>query len=212
MEKFYLSLEIVGTVAFSVSGVITAINKKLDFFGAVVLGLMTAVGGGIFRDMILGYLPPETFRKPTQLLISICVSVTSFIITWICGKKVTNHIEDFSPVINIFDSVGLSVFTVAGVNAAHNCGFSENGYLAVFVGVMTAVGGGVLRDIMVSDIPMILRKRVYALASLVGALVYQLLLEYTSTPHYIAVIVCLILIFSIRILATIFKWNLPVVK
>ena len=212
METLYSVLELIGTAAFAVSGVITALEKKLDFFGAIVLGLVTAVGGGIIRDIILGYLPPSAFRVPLYSITAIAVSATVFTVAWAVGKRIKSHFDTWAQVINIFDSVGLAVFTVGGVNAAHSCGFTENAYLCVFVGVMTAVGGGVMRDIMAGNVPMILRKRVYALASLAGALIYQLMTEHTDISRIVCVLVGISAVFIIRILATVFHWNLPKVR
>lgn len=212
METLYSVLELIGTAAFAVSGVITALEKKLDFFGAIVLGLVTAVGGGIIRDIILGYLPPSAFRVPLYSITAIVVSATVFTVAWAVGKRIKSHFDTWAQVINIFDSVGLAVFTVGGVNAAHSCGFTENAYLCVFVGVMTAVGGGVMRDIMAGNVPMILRKRVYALASLAGALIYQLMTEHTDISRIACVLVGISAVFLIRILATVFHWNLPKVR
>lgn len=212
METLYSVLELIGTAAFAVSGVITALEKKLDFFGAIVLGLVTAVGGGIIRDIILGYLPPSAFRVPLYSITAIAVSATVFTVAWAVGKRIKSHFDTWAQVINIFDSVGLAVFTVGGVNAAHSCGFTENAYLCVFVGVMTAVGGGVMRDIMAGNVPMILRKRVYALASLAGALIYQLMTEHTDISRIACVFIGISAVFLIRILATVFHWNLPKVR
>ncbi|MBR5113110.1 MAG: TRIC cation channel family protein [Clostridia bacterium] len=180
--------------------------------GAVVLGLATAVGGGILRDIILGYLPPAAFRVPVFSIIAIITSLLAFIIAYFVGKKIKENFEPWAQIINIFDSIGLAAFTIAGINAAHACGFAENSFLSIFVGVLTAVGGGVLRDIMAGVVPGILKKRVYAIAALAGACIYQGLMELTSLKNQYAVIISIGAIFIIRILATLFNWNLPSVK
>ncbi len=208
-EKIYFALEIIGTMAFAVTGVITAFDKKLDLLGAVVLGLVTAVGGGILRDMILGYLPPAAFRESVFSLIAIAVSVVSFIVAYFTGNKIKKHNKQWFQVLNIFDSAGLAAFTVAGVNAAHLCGYSENSFLSIFVGALTAVGGGLLRDIMSGSVPVILKKRVYALAAIAGASIYQCLFELTSLHESVIIVISILSIFVIRILATVFHWNLP---
>lgn len=199
----------IGTVVFAVTGVITAIEKKLDIFGAVVLGMATAVGGGIIRDLILGYLPPTAFRKPVFAITAIVTSILVFTIAWYLGKRIKKHFGIYAQVINIFDSIGLAVFTIGGINAAAACGFGENSFLSIFVGILTGVGGGMLRDIMAGKIPGILRERVYAIAALLGALVYQGLVDNNILSGVPAMLLGAGIILLVRALATIFKWNLP---
>lgn len=211
-ETLVFGIEFCGVVIFAVTGVLTALEKKLDAFGAIVLGLVTSVGGGIIRDMILGYLPPTAFRDPTFSITAIVVSIITFLIAYFAGKEIKPHFDVYSKIINIIDSIGLAFFTISGVNMASQCGFGGNLYLSVFVGVLTGVGGGVMRDIFAGKIPMIMYKRIYALAALIGAAVYQILTEYEILSRIPAVICSTGLIIAIRILATIFRWNMPTVK
>lgn len=212
MEKVLFAIEIIGTVAFAITGVITALEKKFDIFGALVLGTVTAVGGGILRDLILGYTPPMAFRKSVYAITAIVTSLAVFVIAYFLGVRIKKHFNVYSQVINIFDSVGLAVFVVGGVNTAIDCGFGENMFLSVFVGTLTGVGGGVMRDIMAGRVPKILRKRVYALAAIIGAIIYYLLIHYNILSTTPAVIIGAGSVLIIRILATIFHWNLPTVK
>lgn len=212
MEKVLFAIEIIGTVAFAITGVITALEKKFDIFGAIVLGTVTAVGGGILRDLILGYTPPMAFRKSVYAITAVVTSLAVFVIAYFFGKRIKKHYDVYSQVINIFDSIGLSVFVIGGVNSAISCGFGENMFLSVFVGTLTGVGGGVLRDIMAGRVPKILRKRVYALAAIIGAIIYYLLIHYNIFSTTQAVIIGAGSVLVIRILATIFHWNLPTVK
>ena len=212
IDKIYFAIEIIGTLAFAITGVIIAFDEKMDVLGAVVLGLCAAVGGGILRDIILGYLPPSAFRKPVFSIIAIITSVVSFIIAYFTGKRIKEHNKLWFQVLNVFDSLGLAAFTVGGVNAAHVCGFSENSFLCIFVGTLTAVGGGVLRDIIAGRVPLILSKRVYAVAALAGACIYQGLFELTSLSKTVLVISSFSAVLIIRILATVFHWNLPSLK
>lgn len=212
IESVLFVLEIAGVVAFAITGVITALEKKFDIFGALVLGVITSVGGGIVRDMILGYLPPAAFRDPVYAITAIIVSLAVFIIAYFLGARIKKHFDFYSQIINIFDSIGLSVFVIGGVNAAISCGHGDNMFLAVFVGTLTGVGGGVMRDIMAGKLPKILRKRVYALAAIIGAIIYYLLITYNIGSSALAVIVGAGSVLIIRILATIFRWNLPTVK
>lgn len=212
IDKVFFIFEIIGTVAFAITGVITAIEKKLDIFGAVVLGTVTAVGGGMVRDILLGYLPPAAFRHPVYTVTAIATSLAVFIIAYFFGKRIKLHFNVYSQIINVFDAIGLAVFTVAGINGAAACGFGENSFLSIFVGMMTGVGGGVMRDIMAGGVPTILRKKVYALAAGIGALIYQLLVEHSTCSQGLAILAGAGSIIVIRLSATVFKWNLPTLK
>ena len=196
IDKVFFIFEIIGTVAFEITGVITAIEKKLDIFGAVVLGTVTAVGGGMVRDILLGYLPPAAFRHPVYTVTAIATSLAVFIIAYFFGKRIKLHFNVYSQIINVFDAIGLAVFTVAGINSAAACG----------------VGGGVMRDMMAGGVPTILRKKVYALAAGIGALIYQLLVEHNTCPQGLAILAGAGSIIVIRLSATVFKWNLPTLK
>ena len=212
IDKVFFIFEIIGTVAFAITGVITAIEKKLDIFGAVVLGTVTAVGGGMVRDILLGYLPPAAFRHPVYTVTAIATSLAVFIIAYFFGKRIKLHFNVYSQIINVFDAIGLAVFTVAGINSAAACGFGENSVLSIVVGMMTGVGGGVMRDMMAGGVPTILRKKVYALAAGIGALIYQLLVEHNTCPQGLAILAGAGSIIVIRLSATVFKWNLPTLK
>lgn len=212
LDSVLLAIELIGTVAFAITGVITAIEKKFDIFGAIVLGTVTAVGGGIVRDIILGYLPPMAFRKSVYAITAVVTSLAVFWIAYFFGKRIQKHYDVYSQVINIFDSIGLSVFVIGGVNSAIACGFEENMFLTVFVATLTGVGGGVMRDIMAGRVPKILRKRVYALAAIIGSVIYYILIHYNLCSSTLAIIIGAGSVLVIRILATIFRWNLPTVK
>lgn len=212
IDSVMLIIEIIGTIAFAITGVITALEKKFDIFGAIVLGTVTAVGGGIVRDLILGYTPPMAFRKSIYAVTAVITSLAVFVIAYFFGKKIKKHYDTYSQVINIFDSIGLAVFVVGGVNSSISCGYEENMFLSVFVGVLTGIGGGLLRDIMAGKVPKILRKRVYALAAIIGAIIYYLLIHYNICSTTLAIALGAGSVIVIRILATIFHWNLPTVK
>ncbi|MDP4133302.1 MAG: trimeric intracellular cation channel family protein [Bacillota bacterium] len=201
-------IEIIGTVAFAVSGAMTALEKKLDIFGVCVLGSATAIGGGVLRDIVLGNLPPETFKNSTYALISIFVSILIFIFAYINKENFDRVFNKYYDLFNFLDAVGLGTFTVVGVNVAIENGFKNNAFLAIFVGTLTGVGGGVLRDLMANKIPVVLRKRIYALAAIIGAFVYYILYIYVS-HKIIAMIVSVVLTILIRVLASVYMWNLP---
>ena len=161
-----LITELVGTIAFAVSGSLTAIERRLDFFGILVLAIFTAVGGGLIRDLILGNTPPVMFRNPLYVLVAFASSVllilfSPFFLRTHYSKKMNLVMHG----INIFDAVGLGIFTLTGMNTAFSMGY-DSAFLAVFVGVTTGVGGGVMRDVLAGRTPQLLRRDIYAVAAL----------------------------------------------
>lgn len=205
MNVFVLMLELIGTVAFSASGSIVAIRKKMDIFGVCVLGLTTAVGGGIFRDLLLGYTPPHTFRNPVYAITSIAVSLIIFIRP--VRRYLTGTHAAYDLTMLLADSMGLGLFMAIGVSIAKETVPDGGFFLTVFVATLSSVGGGILRDIMAGQTPFIFVKHVYACASLVGAVVCTVL--WSMTGHVTAMIIGAVLVFVIRILSAVFKWNLP---
>ena len=196
--RILLILEIIGTIAFAISGASVAIEKKMDIFGVAILGLTTAVAGGIIRDIIIGETPPMAFREPIYALLAIAVSLVMFI------PKIRSLINKPNSVpLIIMDSVGLAVFTVIGVRAGMAYG---NVFLALFVGVLTGVGGGVLRDLFAGNRPYIFIKHFYACASLIGAICAVGLWYF---GELIAMISGAAVTLILRLLAAKFKWSLP---
>ena len=205
MQTFQLILELIGTVAFAVSGAVTAIEKKMDIFGVCVLALTTAVGGGIIRDLILGNTPPATFLNPIYALTAIIVALIVFL------RPVRSYLMGSHKVYRgtmlVMDSLGLGIFTVVGVSIAFSTLENAGAFLTVFVGVITGVGGGVLRDIMAGNTPFIFVKHIYAVASLLGALICVFLWQpFGQIP---AMMLGTLLVLFIRLLSSIFHWNLP---
>lgn len=140
------SFEVIGTIAFAISGALVGIEKKLDLFGIIFLSITTAVGGGIYRDIIIGRTPPIAFVNPTSSIISIITAL----IVFACNEKVGR----FQKVITISDALGLGVFTAIGCRTAVLHG-ANNGFLVIAMGLGTGVGGGILRDVFVKNIPFI---------------------------------------------------------
>lgn len=208
MDNFIFIIEVIGTIAFAISGAMMGIEKKMDVFGVAILGLTTAVGGGVIRDMIIGQLPPQTFVNPVYAFTAIITAVVIFILAYI--KKLIINTKFFEELIFMMDSFGLGIFTVVGINTALNVSEDFSKFLLVFVGVLTGVGGGVLRDIMAGNTPYIFIKHVYACASLAGALVCVYSISYIGTPN--AMLLGMFLVVLIRFLSAYFKWNLPRVK
>ena len=200
-----LFLELIGTVAFSVSGAITGLKKKMDILGVGILGLTTAVGGGVIRDLILGITPPNTFRNPIYATFAIGAAIVVFL------PAVQNLIMKNRSIYNwlmlIMDSLGLGIFTVVGIQVAYSLSSEYNTFLLVFVGVVTGVGGGVLRDTMAGDPPYIFVKHFYACASLIGALICVLVWDSLGEAN--AMLAGTAVVVLLRLLAAHFRWSLP---
>lgn len=205
METYVSLLELIGTVAFAASGALIAMKKRMDILGVIVLGVITAVGGGILRDLILGITPPLAFRDPMCAVVAIATSILLFI-PWLRHRLMHNQ-KLFDMVLLIMDSVGLGVFTVMGIWNALAFDPDRSAFLLVFVGVLTGVGGGVIRDVLAGNMPFILVKYVYACASLIGALACALL--WKLLPGYAAMLIGMLLVLIIRLLAAHYHWNLP---
>ena len=190
-------IELLGTVAFAISGAMTGIKSKMDILGVAVLGLTTAVGGGILRDLLVGVTPPTAFQDPVYALTAVVVSLIVFL------PFVRPHIDADGMLLNLIDAIGLGMFTVIGTRIG-----SEHGSLfqQVFLGALTGVGGGVLRDIFAMQKPMIFVRHFYALASILGATVCALLLPRSEDAAMISATALVVLL---RILAAKYKWHLP---
>lgn len=204
-------IEIIGTIAFASSGALLAMEKHMDIFGVNILGITTAVGGGIIRDVVLGNTPPNVFRNSSYVLVAIGVSTLLFIIMYIKDRI---NIQIFPRVKNYYDkamlwmdAIGLGIFTVVGINTAVNHGYDGHVFLLIFVGMVTGIGGGMLRDVMALRTPFVFVKHIYACASLVGAIVYVWLINYI--PNVCGMAIAATIVVAIRVLAAHYKWNLP---
>ena len=205
MDLFILIVELIGTMAFAASGALTGIKKNMDIFGVCILALTTAVGGGVIRDLVLGSTPPATFRDPIYATVAIITALVLFLprvrrlLMW------DQALFDLS--LFLMDTAGLAIFTVMGIRVAYTHVPQATLFLLAFVGVVTGVGGGVLRDVMAGDTPYIFVKHVYACASLVGALACAL------AWHHLGEMVSMLLggglVVVIRGLSAHYRWNLP---
>lgn len=202
------AMEMIGTVAFALSGAMVGIKKDYDLLGIIVLGVITAVGGGMIRDLTIGVTPPVLFVKPVYVTVAIISVLVLFNVAkyW---KKSMKYIETeaYENLLNIMDAIGLGIFTVIGVSAGINNGFENMYFLQIFLGVITGVGGGLLRDIMAMETPSVLKRHIYACASLAGAVMY--VMAYGQMPDDIAAIVSIVTVVVIRLLARHYQWNLP---
>lgn len=217
-NDIFLAIEILGVISFAVAGAIIAIDKETDIFGVVFLSLMTCFGGGIIRDITIGRNPPAFFRElKYQVLIGIGVALLVFILARLFKRQYVEREQLVLNVNNYIDALAIGIFSVSGVQTCLNF-FSASGreagfMLCAILGMMSAVGGGMIRDLILRDIPFILRKRVYALAALIGASLYYVLVIRIFPGNPVAKVIsqvgCIALVVLIRVLATKFKWNLP---
>ena len=205
MQYFILCFEIMGTIAFALSGAMTGLKKNMDLFGTCILGITTAVGGGVIRDLILGITPPTAFLNPRYILVAMGVSICVFIPQ--VRRILSSSRKLYENTAFLADSAGLGIFTVFGVEVARISGYADNFFLVIFVAVVTGVGGGVMRDIFAGDKPHIFVKHIYACAAIVGAIVCQLLCEVTSLDVSMAAGFAVIVV--IRILSAKYRLNLP---
>lgn len=205
IDTVILAIELVGVLSFAASGAMTGLRKNMDLFGVCILGLTTAVGGGVLRDVILGNTPPATFQNPIYAAVAI---VTSLVLFLPRVRRLLNRSQRLYDLgMLAMDTLGLGIFTVMGIQIAYTRVAEPTVFLLVFVGVVTGVGGGVLRDMMAGNTPYIFVKHVYASASLAGALVCVLfwlpgLEVYAMGAGAVTVIV-------IRVLSAYYHWNLP---
>ena len=203
METFIFAAEIIGTIAFAVSGALTAMRKNMDVFGVIILAMTTAVGGGILRDLILGIQPPGTFGHPVYGIVATATAVILFFpaVRRLLGRNITVYHR----IMLFMDSVGLGIFTVVGIQTAFEHG-NRNIFLLVFVGVLTGVGGGVIRDVLAGDTPYIFVKHIYACASIAGAVLCAALWPINRLAAFAGGAALILLI---RFLAATFRWSLP---
>lgn len=200
--------EIIGIIAFAISGAIVGIKKHFDLFGIIVLGVITAVGGGALRDITLGIIPPTMFKNPIYVVVAFMTSCVTFGAAAIVRAKFNKNKQFFVEVVNFFDAIGLGVFAVTGTNTAIVHGFEHNAFLAIFVGVITGIGGGMVRDVLAGKVPFVLFKDIYASAAIVGAGIYY----FMYTNHYnpiLSVVLAIVITIVIRMLASYYHLGLP---
>ncbi len=202
MLPFMAVLEYIGTFAGAISGIRLASVKRFDWFGAYVIGLVTALGGGTLRDMMLN-VEPFWMAAPSYLVATFAAVVA----VWLFGRRfISGKITWF-----IFDTISISVFTIVGLEKSINCGHDE-WWLAILMGVITGVFGGVLRDICINEVPLIFRKEIYALACAAGGLLYYVLYWCHVSDPYVRYILGVLVIFAIRALAIKYHLGVPVLS
>lgn len=207
---FYVA-EVIGLVAFAIAGAMIAIDRKLDLFGVVFITFVNSFGGGIMRDLLIGEIPPKMFYNYEYLIyVAFCAVVMIVVISVLKEKFFRNRVV-IDKVINIFDAVGLGAFAIVGVKAGINAGFGDNVFFCTFLGMTTGIGGGILRDLLSHAKPLVLVKQIYALAAIIGSLLF-FYLEKMNVNATVSIVSSVLLVVIIRILAAHFRWDLPKVE
>src|SRR5919109_807823 len=186
-------------MAFAVTGAFKAIEHKADIVGVIVLSTITGVAGGVLRDIILGRFPPSAIINPSYLIITVFTAIIIFILF----PSLKKHWNIFLK----FDAIGLGVFTIIGATIAYNI-FGLNFLVIAIAGILTAVGGGILRDVFVNEIPLVFVKELYASASFVGVVIFFGLLA-AGVDLNVAAIPSIVAVTGLRLLAMKYNWNLP---
>lgn len=197
-SEVFSFIDVIGTAAFSVSGVFAAMEKKVDIFGILVVAFITAIGGGTIRDVIIDDLPVAWVRTSNY---SIVIFISAF-----TAMLFNNFINNYRKILVLFDSIGLGFFTLVGIQKGVAFGFSPG--LCIALGTITACFGGVVRDIVLNKIPHIFDKEIYATACIFGGLLY-FILRNASVHADIVDAMCISLIVLIRIFAVRYNWRLP---
>ncbi|MDO4617793.1 MAG: trimeric intracellular cation channel family protein [Lachnospiraceae bacterium] len=209
-ESIIFIMEIIGTVAFAASGAMLAIKKRMDVFGVIVLGVVTAVGGGMIRDMVLCRIP-SALMYPIYALTATITSLLLFVVVAIRHRFLQGRSQYIYDHLLLFmDALGLGIFTVVGVTRGISAGYGGMKFLLIFLGTITGVGGGLLRDVMAQEPPYILVKHIYACASILGAVVY--LIVYRTLGELPGLVLAPVSVLLIRLLAAHYRWNLPRVR
>jgi uncharacterized membrane protein YeiH len=195
-------LDLFGTAAFAVTGALRAIEHKYDIVGVIILATVTGILGGVMRDAILGIFPPHNFSDTIHIVLT---TITAIIIFYLYQR-----IKKYENLFNIFDAVGLGVFTFTGASIAYSL-YSTNVVLIVISSLVTAFGGGILRDVLVREPPIVFTKEVYAVASFIGVIIFLIMVNLKLQFEYTAIVVIFVTT-GIRLISIKLNWNLPKVK
>lgn len=191
-------LDLLGTVAFAASGALAGVRRGMDLLGVIVLGIVTATGGGVIRDVLLNDTPPFCFKNELYLYLAVAASVIVFLSP--------RSFERMNRAMLILDALGLGTFLVIGTSKALQYELGLMG--AIIMGVMTATCGGLVRDILSNEIPLILQREIYASACVVGGALFYFL-HHTELPHSVNLTVSAIAVIAIRCAAILKGWQLP---
>ena len=201
METLLLVLDLVGTFVFALSGATAGVKRRLDLFGVLVLSFAAGNAGGITRDLLIGAVPPAAISDWRYLAVSLLAGIITFY--WFSG------IDRLRSPVLVFDGAGLALFAVSGTQKA--LAFGLNPVMAALLGMLTGIGGGMTRDVLLAQIPTVLRADLYAVAALAGAALVVIgdALQLSSTAVTIAGAA---LCFGLRLMAIHYGWHLPVAR
>lgn len=197
-STLFYALDGIGTLAFAISGVLTAFHKKLDLFGVFIIAFVTAVGGGTLRDVLIG-------KTPVGWMLDLNV-VYIIILGFVLAVVLRAQLDKLRKSLFLFDTIGLGVFTLIGLEKGINSGLHP--VICIALGTMTACFGGVIRDILCNEIPIIFRREIYATVCIVGGLVF-FALKFINLDNDLIYVMTTLVIISIRLLAVRYKWYLP---
>ncbi len=214
MEIILDIINIMGIISFAAAGAMIAIDKETDLFGVIFLSIITCFGGGMLRDMMAGqaigrHIPAFFTDLKMEIIVCVLTAFAVFMIAFIFKDKYVKEEATVEKINNVLDALGLGVFAAAGTGAYIALG----PFVAIFMGLISSVGGSIIRDVILRDIPFVLRKRVYAVACIIGSAVYYLIvgvfMKGARSADVVGTIVCMAVIFTIRMCATVFRWNMP---
>lgn len=191
-------IDILGTFAFAVSGVFSAMEKKLDPFGILIIAFATAIGGGTIRDVLVGNFPVNWLRNDIAILI---IFLSSIVVMFF-----STHFKRLNTALFLFDALGLGLFTIVGIEIGISKDFSAG--ICIALGTISACFGGVLRDVLLNKLPLIFHREIYALACVTGGTTYYFLQQTVLDTHVLKII-CILLIFAIRIVSVRYHLSLP---
>ncbi len=195
---FYQTIDILGTIAFAISGVLVAMEKRLDLFGVLIVAFVTAIGGGTLRDLLIGNTPVVWMRDATYMI--------TILVTVVFAILFSGKLKYLRKSLFLFDTVGIGLFTLIGIEKGLQAGLLP--IMCIALGTMTASFGGVIRDILCNEIPVIFRKEIYATACIVGGIIYFILVA-VGLPEKYSYIASIVAIIAIRLLAVKFGIALP---
>ena len=199
--------EIAGTIAFAISGALVGISRRMDIFGILVLALNTAIGGGIIRDVLVGNIPPNSFKTSLYIVLT---TVITFIIFFIYRNQILRYMSrrNLRKMYLLADTLGLASFTVTGTTIGFNA-YPEYPLFAITLGLITAVGGGIIRDVLAQRIPSVLQEEIYALPSIIGGIVFYLIAIIGDDYWYLASPISFFVVFFLRMIGIYYRLSLP---
>lgn len=195
--NWYYGLDLLGVFVFAISGVLTAIDNKFDVVGATIIGMVTAIGGGTLRDILIGETPVGWMKDTNSLLVVFAAIIVSYLF-----KK---HILVLKRSMFFFDTIGIGLFTILGIQKTMDLGLSP--VIAILMGVVSGVFGGVLRDVLTNVVPLIFRREIYASACLIGGVAFVWLSNYSEHQNF-NMLFAMLTVVIIRYLAVKYKWTL----